>query len=197
MNKYIIPLLAGLGALCACSPQGAGGSEEAPLAGARIGGPFTLVDQDGRTVTDKDFTGKWRAIYFGYSYCPDVCPVDLQRLMQGYRQFAQDHPAEAAKLQPIFISVDPARDTPPVLKQYVTAFGAPLIGLTGTEQQIAATAKAYGVYYAKRQEPGSSDYLMDHLRATMLFDGDGKPIVLLKTDESADTVAKELAHWVK
>lgn len=196
MNKCAFLLFAGLCALSACSPGG-GRGEEPPLAGARIGGPFTLVNQDGRTVTDKDFAGKWRAIYFGYSFCPDVCPVDLQRLMQGYRLFAKDHPAEAAKLQPIFISVDPERDTPPVLKQYVAAFGSPLIGLTGTQAQIAATAKAYGVYYAKRQEPGSSDYLMDHLRATMLFDGDGKPISLLKTDESAQAVAEELAHWVR
>lgn len=195
MNKWSIPLLAGLAALGACAPSG--GSQPPPLSGARIGGPFTLVNQDGRTVSDRDFAGKWRAIYFGYSFCPDICPVDLQRLMQGYRLFARDHAAEAAKLQPIFITVDPARDTPPVLKQYVAAFGAPLIGLTGTEAQISATAKEFAVYYQKRQDPGSSEYLMDHARVTILFDEAGKPIALLPTDRSAADVAAELARWVR
>jgi protein SCO1/2 len=195
MNKCILLAFAGLCALSAC---GSGTrNAEPPLAGARIGGPFTLVNQDGQTVSDMDFAGKWRAVYFGYSFCPDICPLDLQRLMQGYRLFAKDHPAEAAKLQPIFISVDPARDTPAVLKRYVEAFGAPLIGLTGTDAQLAAAAKAYGVYYAKRQEPGASDYLMDHSRATMLFDGEGKPIMLVRTDESAQAVAGDFAQWVR
>jgi protein SCO1/2 len=171
--------------------------EEPPLAGARLGGPFTLVDQDGRTVSEKSWPGKWRAMYFGYTFCPDVCPVDLQKLMQGYRLFAKAHPDRAAKLQPIFITIDPARDTPAVMKQYVAAFGAPLVGLTGTEAQIAATAKTFATYYAKREDAGSSDYLMDHQRATMLFDPAGKPIALLPTDADAAAVAAEMAKWVR
>ena len=197
MNK-LTPVIAGLFLLVAgCGSPGGGDSASPPLAGARIGGPFTLVDQDGRTVTDQSYAGKWRTMYFGYSFCPDVCPVDLQRLMQGYRQFAKDHPAEAAKLQPIFVSIDPERDTPAVLKQYVGAFGPPLVGLTGTPAQIAATAKAYAVYYAKRPEGGASDYLMDHARSTILFDPAGKPIALLPTDQNGGAVAAELARWVR
>lgn len=195
MNKLTVLIGAAALALAACSPGG--GASDPPLAGARIGGPFALVDQDGRAVTDKDYAGKWRTMYFGYSFCPDVCPVDLQRLMQGYRKFATDHPDAAAKLQPIFVSIDPERDTPAVMKQYVAAFGPPLVGLTGTPEQIAAVAKAYAVYYAKRQPPGASEYLIDHARATILFDPEGKPIALLPTESSADEVAVELAKWVR
>ena len=145
-----------------------------PLAGADIGGPFALVDQDGRAVSDRAFAGKWRAIYFGYSFCPDVCPLDLQHLMKGVHAFAARNPAAAAKLRPIFITIDPARDTPAALKQYVAAFGPGLSDPTG----------------------GATDYLMDHSRQTILFDPDGKPIVLLPTDDSAAAVAAELARWL-
>src|SRR4051812_3830736 len=103
----------------------------APLAGARIGGPFALTDQDGRAVTDRDFAGRYRLMYFGYTYCPDVCPVDLQKLMSGYRKLEGSDPQLAAKVAPIFVSVDPDRDKPAVLKQYVAAFHPRLIGLTG------------------------------------------------------------------
>ncbi len=197
MNKRAILLLAGLTALAACSPKPAGGADTPPLAGARLGGPFALIDQDGRAVTERSFPGRYRAIYFGYSFCPDVCPLDLQRLMKGYRLFAKAHPAEARRLQPIFVTVDPGRDTPAVLKAYVAAFGAPLIGLTGSEAQVAAAAKAFAVYRAKRIEPGSSDYLMDHSRSTMLFDPAGRPMALLPTDADANQVATEMAKWVR
>lgn len=186
----------------ACSP-GAGGNEQAagnaqgPLAGARIGGPFTLTNQDGQRVTDKDFAGKYRIVYFGYSYCPDVCPVDLQLLMQGLRLFERQDAAAAAKVQPIFITVDPARDTPEVLKTYVAAFHPRLVGLTGSEQEIAAAAKAYAVYYRKAENAGASEYLMDHSRQTYLMGPDGKPIALLPQDETPQAVAAELARWVR
>lgn len=186
----------------ACSP-GAGGNEQAagnaqgPLAGARIGGPFTLTNQGGQRVTDKDFAGKYRIVYFGYSYCPDVCPVDLQLLMQGLRLFERQDAAAAAKVQPIFITVDPARDTPEVLKTYVAAFHPRLVGLTGSEQEIAAAAKAYAVYYRKAENAGASEYLMDHSRQTYLMGPDGKPIALLPQDETPQAVAAELARWVR
>lgn len=186
----------------ACSP-GAGGNEQTagnaqgPLAGARIGGPFTLTNQGGQRVTDKDFAGKYRIVYFGYSYCPDVCPVDLQLLMQGLRLFERQDAAAAAKVQPIFITVDPARDTPEVLKTYVAAFHPRLVGLTGSEQEIAAAAKAYAVYYRKAENAGASEYLMDHSRQTYLMGPDGKPIALLPQDETPQAVAAELARWVR
>jgi len=186
----------------ACSPQPADNQQTAdnaqgPLAGARIGGPFTLTNQDGQRVTEKDYAGKYRIVYFGYSYCPDVCPVDLQLLMQGLRLFERQDAAAAAKVQPIFITVDPERDTPAVLKTYVAAFHPRLVGLTGSEDEIAAVAKAYAVYYRKAENAGASEYLMDHSRQTYLMGPDGQPIALLPQDETPQAVAAELARWVR
>src|ERR1044072_7444599 len=125
------------------------GAAAAPRQGATMGGPFTLTDQNGRRVSDRDFAGKYRLIYFGYTFCPDVCPVDMQAIGAGLRQFEADQPARAARLQPIFITVDPARDTPPVLRQFVAAFHPRLIGLTGSEAEIAAVARGYRVFYER------------------------------------------------
>ena len=171
--------------------------EAAPLAGAKLGGPFALIDQDGRPTTDKSFAGRYRAVYFGYSFCPDVCPTTLQVLMQGYRSFASGSPAAAAKLVPLFITVDPERDTPAVLKSYVAAFGQPLVGLTGSPQAIAAAAKAYGTYYQKKDAPaGASTYLMDHSSQVILFGPESQPIALIPTDQGAKAVADTFSEWV-
>lgn len=180
--------------IAGCSPA----SDEAPpLAGASIGGPFTLVNQDGQQVSNTDFEGQYRLIYFGFTYCPDVCPVDLQLIGQGLRQLEQSDPEVAAKVQPIFISVDPARDTPEVLKEYVAAFHPRLIGLTGTPDQIAEVAKRYGVYYMKEEAEGASDYLVNHSRAAMLFGAEGEPVAIIPHDQGAAAIAEELKRWVK
>lgn len=184
------PLLFAL-ALGACQA-----SPEPPLAGARIGGPFALVNQDGAATTDKDFAGKYRLMYFGYTYCPDVCPVDLQKLMAGFAAFEKAEPAAAAKLAPIFVSVDSERDKPAVLKEYVTAFHPKLVGLTGTPEQIAATAKSYAILYSKAGKPGATEYLMDHSRLAYLFGPDGKPIALVPHDGTPQEIAAELKRWV-
>jgi len=180
-------------ALGAC---GQATSSEPPLAGARIGGPFTLVNQDGRAVSDRDFDGKYRLMYFGYTYCPDVCPVDVQRLMAGYAALEKSDPETAAKVAPIFISVDPDRDKPPVLKHYVSAFHPKLTGLTGSPEQIAQVAKAYAIIYSKEGKPGASEYLMNHSRLAYLFGPDGKPIALVPHDGTPDQIAAELKRWV-
>lgn len=181
-------------ALAACGQTGT--TAEPPLAGAKIGGPFTLVDQDAATVSERDFAGRYRIMYFGYTYCPDVCPVDLQKLMAGYAALEKSDPKVAAKIAPIFISVDPERDTPPVLKQYVSAFHPKLVGLTGTPAQIAAVAKEYAVVYAKEQRPGASDYLINHSRVAYLFGPKGEPIALIPHDEAPEKIAAELKRWV-
>ena len=186
----VLLLLAGL-ILGACSPAG---EETPPLAGARIGGPFTLTDQDGRQVSSSAFDGKYRLVYFGFTYCPDVCPVDLQTIGRGLRQLEKSDPAVAAKVQPIFISVDPERDRPPVLKQYVAAFHPRLIGLTGTPQQIAAVAKSHGINYSKQGEGGQ--YMVDHARFALLFGPKGEPIAIVPHDQGVDGVADELRKWV-
>ena len=177
----------------ACSPAA---REAPPLEGARIGGPFTLTDQSGRKVSDTSFPGKYKLIYFGYTFCPDVCPIDLQLIGRGLAAFEKSDPARAAKVQPIFITTDPERDTPAVLKEYVANFHPRLIGLTGTPDEIAAVAKRHGVYYSKRESSGMSDYLVDHVRVAILFDPQGKPIVIVPHDQGLEGVTRELDKWV-
>ncbi|MEK6636633.1 MAG: SCO family protein [Pseudomonadota bacterium] len=195
MNKHAyIALLFACASLAGCNPAKV---QEAPLSGARMGGAFTLTNQDGKTVTDKDFTGQYRLMYFGYSFCPDVCPVDVQNLMQGYRVFEKADPKAAAKLQPIFVTIDPQRDTVPVIKQFVSAFHPKLIGLTGSETQIAEIAKRYAVVY-QRGEGGTKDaYLMDHSRTAVLYAPDGGPVALIPQDGTPQTISDELTRWVR
>ena len=201
-----------LSMLAACGPQanapgdGGGTSGWTSLEGARIGGPFTLVDQDGKSRSWSDFEGKYRLVYFGYSYCPDVCPLDLQKIMNGFRVLEKAAPEKAAKIQPIFISVDPERDTPAVLKNYVSAFHPRLIGFTGMPEQITAVTKAFAVVYSKEESTGASDYLVSHSRTPYLFGPDGKVLALVPVDDPAtpdidegspQQVEKALDHWVK
>jgi protein SCO1/2 len=170
---------------------------EAPLAGARIGGPFTLLDQNGRTVSDRDYAGRYRIVYFGFSHCPDVCPTDLQKIGEGLARFEKKDPERGAKVQPIFITVDPERDTPAALKPWIAAFHPRLVGLTGTPAQIAAVAKSYAIFYEKQPvEPGGG-YSMSHTRLAYLMGPDGQPIALLPQEGGADAVAAELDKWVK
>ena len=178
--------------LAACS----GPAQEAPLKGAKIGGPFALTDQNGHTVKDSDFAGRYRIIYFGYSFCPDVCPTDLQTIGRALDRFEKDDPQRAAQVQPIFITVDPTRDTPQVLRHYVANFHKRLIGLTGTQAQIDTVRKEYGISAAIPEGHGK-DYLVDHARLTTLFGPDGQPIAFLPSDESVDAVVKALDQWVK
>ena len=169
---------------------------EPPLAGATIGGEFELANTSGEDVRWADFDGRYRIVYFGYAYCPDICPTDVQRTIQGLGQFADSAPALASKVQPIFISVDPDRDTPEVVEEFTKAFSDDLIGLTGTPEQIAAAAKTFGVYYTKLDGPSNDTYLMDHSRAVLLFGPEGEPLALLPADLGADAVAEELGKWV-
>jgi protein SCO1/2 len=199
-------LIVAFGAMLA----GCGGPADAPpaappLEGARIGGPFTLTDQNGKTVRDTDFAGKYRLVYFGYSFCPDICPVDLQKLMRGLAQFEKTDPARGSKIAPLFITVDPARDTAEALKPFVTRYHPRLLGLTGTAEQIAAVAKAYVVTYNKVDGSAPDRYLMAHSQLAFLMDPAGKPLALLPLDDpSTDAdegapaaVAADLAKWVK
>lgn len=199
-----ITLAMALASLSACSSPPSQ-TAEPPLAGASIGGPFTLVDQDGSAFTERDLAGKYAIVYFGYTYCPDVCPVDLQKLMRGFAAFEQADPAAAARVQPVFISVDPARDTPDVLKAFVASFGPRLIGLTGSDDQIAAVAKAYAASYQKREGSQPDAYLMAHSQIAYLMGPTGDPIALLPLDDpateqdegNAEAVAATLDQWVR
>jgi protein SCO1/2 len=131
-----------------------------------VGGPFELIDHLGVRRTDADFRGKFLLVYFGYTYCPDVCPTDLAQIAAAIDRLG----ADGDKIQPLFISVDPERDTPAVLKTYVSAFHNRLVGLTGTPEQVEAAAKAYKAYYAKYAPEGSSEYFAGHTGFIYLMD---------------------------
>ena len=179
--------------LGACSSP----SAPPPLEGASMGGPFTLTDQNGRRVSDRDFAGKYRLVYFGYTFCPDVCPVDMQVIGAGLRRFEAEDSARATRVQPIFISVDPARDTPAVLRQFVAAFHPRMIGLTGSEAEIAQVAREYRIFYQRGEASPGGSYMVNHTRMAALYGPEGQPLAIIPTDQGPDGVAAELAKWVR
>jgi len=156
---------------------------------AAVGGPFQLVDQDGRAVDQSILQGKWTAMFFGYTFCPDVCPATLSSLKVVKERLGD----EAKGVQVVFVTIDPERDTPAQLKTYLSspAFPQPLVGLTGSPEQIAAMAKAYKVYYAKNGQ--GQDYLMDHSSAVYLIGPDGRFRTLLSDAQGLDEMAAALA----
>ncbi|MHA6718515.1 SCO family protein [Sphingomonas sp. RS6] len=192
--KSVFPVLTLCVALATagCGPAAPG---EAPLAGARIGGPFALTNQDGKTVRDTDFAGKYRIVYFGYTYCPDVCPTDMAKIGQAMRQLDREAPATADKIVPIFISIDPERDKPAQLKSFVGNFYPRLVGLTGSVDAIKTVARNYAVAFNKQPTP--SGYLMGHTAVAYLMGPEGKPITSLPLEKDSAAVADELKRWVR
>ena len=180
-------LLAGCGSAPAPTP---------PLAGARIGGPFALIDQNGRAVTQRSFAGRYPIVYFGYTFCPDACPTAMAAIGAGLKQVAATDPARAAKVVPVFITVDPARDTPPVLKQFVAAFHPRAVGLTGSPAAIDAAAKAYGVAHSLGPKAADGGYLVQHSGAAYLMGPNGQPIALAGVEGGAAEVARTIEQWV-
>ncbi len=172
-------------------------SAEPPLAGASIGGPFELTASDGSAVKWEDFRGQYVVIYFGFAFCPDICPTDVQRFSQGIALFGKDKPELAAKIQPIFVSIDPERDTPEVVGEFAAAFSDDLIGLTGTAQQVRSAADNFRVFYSRGETQPGGGYLMEHTNITYLFDPAGEPVATLPTDLGAEAIAEELAKWVR
>lgn len=183
MGLLLAILLIGAGGFMWLSSNSGGNS---PLG---IGGPFALENGDGKPVTDKDFRGKYMLVYFGYTFCPDVCPTTLNAVADAMDKLG---PA-ASRLQPLFITVDPKRDTPAVVKQYVAAFGPSIEGLTGTPEEIDRVAKEYRVYYAEhRTGPGANDYSMDHSSVLYLMSPTGAFIAPVRADQSGDEIAANL-----
>ena len=161
-----------------------------PAQAVAIGGPFTLTDGAGKTVTDRSFRGKYMLVYFGYTFCPDVCPTTLTQVADALDKLG----ARADQVQPLFITVDPARDTAPVVGQYAAAFGPRFDGLTGTAEQVAAVAKEYRVYYAPhRTGPNPGDYTMDHSSILYVMDPQGRFDSVIRADEDADAMAADLS----
>ena len=138
-----------------------------------VGGPFALTDQTGARRSDADYRGRYMLIYFGYTYCPDICPTSLLTMSHGLELLAEQAPEAAKQVVPVFITVDPERDTVEALAAYAPSFHPDLVALTGTAEEIAAAAKAYRVYYAKAEDEASGTYLMDHSSFIYLIGPDG------------------------
>ena len=152
-----------------------------------IGGAFSLTYQDGRTVTDADLKGKPTLIYFGYTYCPDVCPTSLLLMETAAEQLGPDGPK---KVNLVFITIDPERDTQALMKGYVGNFGPTIEGLTGTPEQIGAVTRAYRVYYQKVLGKDGAPYLMDHSSIVYMLDKRGRFITHFTHVTKAETIAK-------
>jgi protein SCO1 len=191
-------VLLGLIALCAAGFTGVW------LSGARppilsayltsaIGGPFTLVDNSGKTVTDRTYRGKWLLVFFGYTHCPDVCPTTLNALAASLRQLGP----MAAQVQPLFITVDPEHDTPQVLANYVKAFDPRIVGLTGTAEQIAAVAHEYRVYYSKDETAQERDDQIDHSAFVYLMSPQGKLVQVFGGGVMNNAIAARLQQLLQ
>ena len=156
---------------------------------ALIGGPFTLTDQTGKKVTDKDFRGRYMLVFFGFTACPDICPAGLQLISAALGKIG----AKADNVTPIFISVDPARDTPEKIAAYVKNFNDRLVGLTGTPEEVAAVAKAYRVFYQKTpNEAAPADYGMNHTSIIYLMGPDGEYVTHFNPTTDVDAIAAKL-----
>jgi cytochrome oxidase Cu insertion factor (SCO1/SenC/PrrC family) len=160
---------------------------------AQIGGAFTMVNQKGETVTEKSFQGRYMLVFFGFTFCPDICPTTLQVVGSALDQLGP----KGEKITPVLISVDPARDTPEALKNYVENFHPRLVGLTGSPEQLAATAKVFKVFYQKVENPTRpKDYLMDHSSIIYLMGPDGKFVKHFTYTTDAKKLAEGMAAVV-
>lgn len=186
----LLMLAAGLAAYALMSTRGGPTAIGTPL----VGGPFSMVDHTGRSVSEKTYAGKPMLLFFGFTYCPDVCPTELQVMAAALTQLGE----KGSDVQPIFVSIDPARDTPEVIKAYVENFGPRLVGLTGTTEQVAAMAKTYKVFFEKRENKSAPDsYLMDHSAIIFLMGGDGKYLRHFNYTTDAAKLAEGIAEALK
>ncbi len=154
-----------------------------------VGGPFELLDGDGRKVTERDFEGRHMLVYFGYTFCPDVCPTTLFNASAALDEIG---PALSAKVRLVFISIDPERDTPEIVKEYAGHFHPGTVGLTGTPEQVAAAARAWRIYYRKAAPEEDGSYLVDHSSILFLMDGDGRYVTHFSHEASAADMASAL-----
>lgn len=156
---------------------------------ALVGGPFTLTDENGKRVTEKDFRGRYTMVFFGFTSCPDICPASLQLIAAALDNLG----AKADRITPIFISVDPERDTPEKIAEYVKAFDPRIVGLTGTPAQTAAVAKAYKVYYKKVPNPESPEnYGIDHTSILYVMGPDGSYLTHFTPTTSVEDMTAKL-----
>lgn len=192
-NLAIILGLCAFVALAMAAIAWRGGAGQGQTSAAAVGGPFQLVDQTGRAVDQRVLKGKWSVVFFGFTFCPDVCPTTLQTLA-----LAQDQLGPKAKdFQVIFVTVDPERDTPAQLKAYLSGAAAPrnTLGLTGTPAQVATIAKAYHVFYEKAGEGDS--YLVNHSTASYLMGPDGRFRRVIPYNLPPEEVARQISDAMR
>src|SRR3954453_19547425 len=184
-------LVAAAGGLLALAiretPRGGAGTA---LASA-IGGPFRLIDQNGKPISETDLKGKWQLVFFGYTHCPDACPTALNEMALALEQLGE----KRGEVEIVFITVDPERDTPEVMKSYVQSFDAPIIALTGSPEAVAQAAKAYRVYYAKHPR-ADGDYDMDHSGVIYGMNPEGRFTATFPPDSTADAIAQRLQKLI-
>jgi len=164
----------------------------APQGPPQIGGPFALTDGDGRPVTEASYAGNWRLIYFGYTHCPDICPTDLAEIADVFKALGPK-----VDIHALFVTVDPERDTPAVLKDYVSAFDDPrIIGLTGDRAQIEAAIRSYRVYARRAPGVNGGDYTMDHTAIVYLIDKTGRFVNAFNLEQKPQAAADELRPYL-
>jgi len=165
-----------------------------PALSSLFGGSFSLRDQNGGIRTDRDFRGKYMLVFFGYTYCPTICPTNLEHMAWALEELG----ADADRVQPIFITIDPERDTPELLSDYVRSFGPSFIALTGSERDIAKVAKQYRIHRVKVMPEGSDpgDYLVDHSSLTYLMGPDGTFITLFPHNTPGDEMARRIGAYL-
>lgn len=192
LSAFGLALGASVAGISILSSRHGGDNGSAGMA-AGIGGPFTLVNQDGKTVTDKDFRGRYMLIYFGFASCPAICPTELQKMADAMKALPDDMKPQ---VQPVFITVDPKRDTQQILKSYVGLFMPNLIGLTGSQEQIEAVKKAYHVYAVEVRSEGEAEdeYNVDHSSFIYLMGKDGKLLAMFRTADKADSIATRITE---
>ncbi len=188
----IVLMVAAAGGLAALMLIPASAPQLARSLTGAIGGPFTLTASDGRTVTDRTYLGKWLLIYFGYTSCPDACPTALNNMGVALDRLG----AEAVSLQPVFITIDPKRDTQEALAEYLKSFDPHIVALTGTEEQIATVVKAYHIY-VEVQSGGGKDYLVNHSSFFYLINPDGKFVNIVRGEASGEELADKVRKLMK
>jgi protein SCO1/2 len=187
---FVLVLLLAIGGMAfALTRMGGGAASSASQ--SSIGGPFNLIAADGSHFSEKNLAGKPFAIYFGYTRCPDVCPTSLARMARLRKQLG----ADGDRFAIVFVSVDPEHDKPQAIGEYVKLFGTPIIGLTGTDPQLKAIERAYGIYVNKVPQPGG-DYLVDHSAAILLMDGSARHFDIIGHNEPDPSALAKLKRLI-
>ncbi|XP_052285998.1 protein SCO2 homolog, mitochondrial-like isoform X2 [Dreissena polymorpha] len=162
---------------------------------AAIGGDWELVNTDGKTVTNKDYEGHWCIVYFGFTHCPDICPDEIEKIVEVTNILERDN--SLPKIVPIFVTIDPDRDTPAIIKDYLADFGPNLVGLSGSWEQLRVILKEFKVYYSKGPVDEDGDYIVDHSIITFLMNPEGKMAAYFPRSKTNIEIATHIRKLMK